>query len=218
MQSRIIWVCWALKSTNKSVDWAREALSVLGFVSISWFECLLEMQDPTDQSGIDLFMVRELDGTQNEWGWPKAKVWVSVELAKPLTEKICLYGNFYCHSLFAIVCILQMSWLQEMVHSNCGLEMFMCTFLHSMRVLCVCSFLNIPFYWIPFAPSLLMFVLFQLGANAILSVSLAVCKAGAGVKKIPLYQVGSLTPCSPVLLVLLIRCCMGCVGFDNQLL
>jgi enolase len=32
------------------------------------------MQDPTDQSGIDLFMVRELDGTQNEWGWPKAKV------------------------------------------------------------------------------------------------------------------------------------------------
>jgi enolase len=57
-------------------------------------------KDPTDQSGIDLFMVRELDGTQNEWGWPKAK----------------------------------------------------------------------------------------LGANAILSVSLAVCKAGAGVKKIPLYQ------------------------------
>ncbi len=55
----------------------------------------------------------------------------------------------------------------------------------------VSSFLNLPFYWIPFAPTLLMFVLFQLGANAILSVSLAVCKAGAGVKKIPLYQVGS---------------------------
>jgi enolase len=29
----------------------------------------------------------------------------------------------------------------------------------------------------------------QLGANAILAVSLAVCKAGAYVKKIPLYQV-----------------------------
>lgn len=29
----------------------------------------------------------------------------------------------------------------------------------------------------------------QLGANAILAVSLAVCKAGASVKKIPLYQV-----------------------------
>ncbi len=82
----------------------------------------------------------------------------------------------------------------------------------------VASFLNIPYYWIPFAPTLLMFVLFQLGANAILSVSLAVCKAGAGVKKIPLYQVGSLTPCSPVLLVLLICCCMGCAGFDTQLL
>lgn len=29
----------------------------------------------------------------------------------------------------------------------------------------------------------------QLGANAILAVSLAVCKAGASIKKIPLYQV-----------------------------
>jgi enolase len=34
----------------------------------------------------------------------------------------------------------------------------------------------------------MMVVVFQLGANAILSVSLAVCKAGAGVKNIPLYQ------------------------------
>lgn len=32
-------------------------------------------------------------------------------------------------------------------------------------------------------------LIFQLGANAILAVSLAVCKAGALVKKIPLYQV-----------------------------
>lgn len=39
------------------------------------------------------------------------------------------------------------------------------------------------FSWI----HLLMF--FQLGANAILAVSLAVCKAGAAVKKVPLYQV-----------------------------
>lgn len=30
---------------------------------------------------------------------------------------------------------------------------------------------------------------FQLGANAILAVSLAVCKAGAAVKNIPLYKV-----------------------------
>jgi hypothetical protein len=110
-----------------------------------------------------------------------------------------------------------MSWLQEMVHSNCGLEMFYVHIIAQYNGL-VASFLNIPYYWIPFAPTLLSFVLFQLGANAILSVSLAVCKAGAGVKKIPLYQVGSLTPCSPVLLVLLICCCMGCAGFDTQLL
>nr|ABR16178.1 unknown [Picea sitchensis] len=57
-------------------------------------------KDPVDQTGIDNFMVQELDGTQNQWGWCKQK----------------------------------------------------------------------------------------LGANAILAVSLAVCKAGAYVKKIPLYQ------------------------------
>ncbi|KAI4371351.1 hypothetical protein MLD38_019597 [Melastoma candidum] len=57
-------------------------------------------KDPTDQTAIDNFMVQELDGTVNEWGWCKQK----------------------------------------------------------------------------------------LGANAILAVSLAVCKAGAAAKKIPLYQ------------------------------
>ncbi|KAA1167525.1 hypothetical protein FWJ25_19540, partial [Marinobacter salinexigens] len=57
-------------------------------------------KDPTEQVEIDNFMVQQLDGTSNEWGWCKQK----------------------------------------------------------------------------------------LGANAILAVSLAVCKAGAMVKKIPLYQ------------------------------
>ncbi|KAG6512159.1 hypothetical protein ZIOFF_030254 [Zingiber officinale] len=57
-------------------------------------------KDPTEQAQIDNYMVQQLDGTQNEWGWCKQK----------------------------------------------------------------------------------------LGANAILAVSLAVCKAGASVKKIPLYQ------------------------------
>ncbi|KAL0923341.1 hypothetical protein M5K25_007395 [Dendrobium thyrsiflorum] len=57
-------------------------------------------KDPTEQTQIDTFMVQELDGTSNQWGWCKQK----------------------------------------------------------------------------------------LGANAILAVSLAVCKAGASVKKIPLYQ------------------------------
>ncbi|XP_008791284.1 enolase [Phoenix dactylifera] len=57
-------------------------------------------KDPTQQAEVDNFMVQQLDGTSNEWGWCKQK----------------------------------------------------------------------------------------LGANAILAVSLAVCKAGASVKKIPLYQ------------------------------
>jgi len=31
-------------------------------------------KDPTQQTAIDNFMVHELDGTQNEWGWCKQKV------------------------------------------------------------------------------------------------------------------------------------------------
>ncbi|EEQ99865.1 enolase, putative [Perkinsus marinus ATCC 50983] len=31
-------------------------------------------KDVTDQAGIDKLMVEELDGTQNQWGWCKAKL------------------------------------------------------------------------------------------------------------------------------------------------
>lgn len=31
-------------------------------------------QDPTEQTAIDNFMVQQLDGTVNEWGWCKQKV------------------------------------------------------------------------------------------------------------------------------------------------
>lgn len=72
-------------------------------------------KDEVNQSAIDKYMVEELDGTKNEWGWCKKK----------------------------------------------------------------------------------------LGANAILAVSLAVCKAGAAAKKVPLWQhiadlAGNPTPCLPV--------------------
>ena len=36
--------------------------------------CLLPLQDPTKQTEIDNFMVQQLDGTVNEWGWCKQKV------------------------------------------------------------------------------------------------------------------------------------------------
>ncbi|XP_058069014.1 uncharacterized protein LOC131240226 [Magnolia sinica] len=32
------------------------------------------LKDPTEQTGIDNFMVQQLDGTVNEWGWCKQKV------------------------------------------------------------------------------------------------------------------------------------------------
>lgn len=83
------------------------------------------MQNPTEQTSIDNFMVQELDGTQNEWGWCKQKVVLP-----------------YATSLFV--------WL---LFVN---KRFSCK---------------------------------KLGANAILAVSLAVCKAGAAVLNIPLYKV-----------------------------
>lgn len=63
-------------------------LSLARFVTCSWdifvncdfflymncnFLCCF-MQDPTKQTEIDNFMVQQLDGTVNEWGWCKQKV------------------------------------------------------------------------------------------------------------------------------------------------
>lgn len=95
-----------------------------------WFFCAFLVQDPTEQTEIDNFMVQQLDGTSNEWGWCKQKV--RQRLFIPCS---CL--SRHCSSSV-----------------NC-----------------------------------FSFVSLQLGANAILAVSLAVCKAGAAVKAIPLYQV-----------------------------
>ncbi|KAI3518187.1 hypothetical protein L2E82_35848 [Cichorium intybus] len=47
-------------------------------------------KDPTDQSGIDNFMVQQLDGTQNEWGWCKQKLGANAILAVSLA--LCKAG------------------------------------------------------------------------------------------------------------------------------
>lgn len=49
------------------------------FLLLCWVAiCLIRevpaLQDPTDQTGLDNYMVHQLDGTQNEWGWCKQKV------------------------------------------------------------------------------------------------------------------------------------------------
>lgn len=38
-----------------------------------FFYCVC-LQDPTEQTKIDNYMVQQLDGTVNEWGWCKQKV------------------------------------------------------------------------------------------------------------------------------------------------
>ncbi|KAC9858575.1 hypothetical protein E3N88_45170 [Mikania micrantha] len=47
-------------------------------------------KDPTDQAGIDNFMVQHLDGTQNEWGWCKQKLGANAILAVSLA--VCKAG------------------------------------------------------------------------------------------------------------------------------
>ncbi|XP_009764205.1 enolase-like [Nicotiana sylvestris] len=47
-------------------------------------------KDATDQTGLDNFMVHELDGTQNEWGWCKQKLGANAILAVSLA--VCKAG------------------------------------------------------------------------------------------------------------------------------
>jgi enolase len=47
-------------------------------------------KNPTDQTGIDNFMVQQLDGTQNEWGWCKQKLGANAILAVSLA--VCKAG------------------------------------------------------------------------------------------------------------------------------
>ncbi|EER04093.1 Enolase, putative [Perkinsus marinus ATCC 50983] len=47
-------------------------------------------KDVTDQAGIDKLMVEELDGTQNEWGWCKAKLGANAILA--VSMAVCRAG------------------------------------------------------------------------------------------------------------------------------
>ncbi|KAG8376661.1 hypothetical protein BUALT_Bualt09G0086900 [Buddleja alternifolia] len=47
-------------------------------------------KDATDQTGIDNFMVHQLDGTQNEWGWCKQKLGANAILAVSLA--VCKAG------------------------------------------------------------------------------------------------------------------------------
>ncbi|PPE02886.1 hypothetical protein GOBAR_AA39094 [Gossypium barbadense] len=47
-------------------------------------------KDPTEQTAIDNFMVQQLDGTQNEWGWCKQTLGANAILAVSLA--VCKAG------------------------------------------------------------------------------------------------------------------------------
>jgi hypothetical protein len=48
------------------------------------------LQDPTAQAEIDNFMVQQLDGTKNEWGWCKQKVFTCHMSVCTIVEKIII--------------------------------------------------------------------------------------------------------------------------------
>jgi enolase len=48
------------------------------------------LQDPTEQVDIDNFMVQQLDGTSNKWGWCKQKY---------IMDLILMFLNLICDFL-----------------------------------------------------------------------------------------------------------------------
>lgn len=54
--------------------------SIITFILYVYQACIFKLfQDPIEQAQIDNFMVQQLDGTQNEWGWCKQKVNCSIK-------------------------------------------------------------------------------------------------------------------------------------------
>ena len=77
--------CWECQRDHRPCldrqGWLKLESSFLFFLLIfNMVACLcsdvmcFSRQDPTDQVAIDNFMVQQLDGTVNEWGWCKQKV------------------------------------------------------------------------------------------------------------------------------------------------
>ncbi|KAJ0877212.1 putative phosphopyruvate hydratase [Helianthus annuus] len=54
-------------------------------------------KDPTDQTGLDNYMVQQLDGTKNEWGWCKQKLGANAILAVSLA--LCKAGASHIANL-----------------------------------------------------------------------------------------------------------------------
>ncbi|KAI4966062.1 hypothetical protein ZWY2020_046729, partial [Hordeum vulgare] len=65
-------------------------------------------KDPTTQTELDNFMVQQLDGTKNEWGWCKQKLGANAILAVSLAHVVDLAGNkqlvlWFLHSMLSMV-------------------------------------------------------------------------------------------------------------------
>lgn len=66
------------------------------------------LQDPTAQTEIDNYMVQQLDGTVNEWGWCKQKVvlhgpWVLMHILKVLYDAVAHRAQYATHLIFIYI-------------------------------------------------------------------------------------------------------------------
>lgn len=73
---------------------------------------IIILQDATDQTGLDNFMVHELDGTQNEWGWCKQKVFM-------LMHKYQVHSSIIRSSLFISLTVFGFSSAWCKCHPSC---------------------------------------------------------------------------------------------------
>lgn len=55
---------------SQAITWLSNFLALFAVCNA----CYYILQDPSEQTAIDNYMVQQLDGTVNEWGWCKQKV------------------------------------------------------------------------------------------------------------------------------------------------
>ncbi|RVX11984.1 Enolase 2 [Vitis vinifera] len=94
-------------------------------------------KDPSDQTGIDNFMVQQLDGTVNEWGWCKQKLGANAILAVSLA--VCKAGaivkNIPLYKVFLVGLLgtdITMSFEYSILQTLLATSTWCCRFLHSM--------------------------------------------------------------------------------------
>lgn len=68
--SALLWSARFVVVSSQAITWLSNFLALFAVYNA----CYYILQDPSEQTAIDNYMVQQLDGTVNEWGWCKQKV------------------------------------------------------------------------------------------------------------------------------------------------